>query len=200
MENIETKNNEIEKALYLLDREYFHICKELNEKGETSNWVVYYKDMNDEDFLSVKNKPLLNSQYSTIEDIMRVKEQFDRSRIKADDNITWEKIKLYNVTFDYISKMVDEFFKISMILEFVFLIFFILFAFFIKQIFLIPSMLIAFSIVLICLDYLQDKVKDGSKDVLNKNKDILLKNELKHKRGNVYEFRKKSRTNSIKKI
>ena len=192
MENIETKNNEIEKALDLLDREYFHICKELNEKGETSNWVVYYKDMNDEDFLSVKNKPLLNSQYSTIEDIMRVKEQFDRSRIKADDNITWEKIKLYNVTFDYISKMVDEFFKISMILEFVFLIFFILFAFFIKQIFLIPSMLIAFSIVLICLD--------GSKDVLNKNKDILLKNELKHKRGNVYEFRKKSRTNSIKKI
>ncbi len=200
MENIETKNNDIEKTLDLLDKEYFHVCKELNEKGEASNWVVYYKDMNDEDFLSVKNKPLLNSQYSTIEDIMKVKEQFDRSKIKADDNITWEKIKLCNITFDYISKMVDEFCKISMILEFAFLIFLILFAFFIKQIFLIPSMIMAFSIVLICLDYLQGKVKDGSKDVLNKNKEILLKNELKHKRGNVYEFRKKSRTNYIKKI
>lgn len=200
MENIETKNNDIEKTLDLLDKEYFHVCKELNEKGEVSNWVVYYKDMNDEDFLNVKNKPLLNSQYSTIEDIMKVKEQFDRSKIKADDNITWEKIKLCNITFDYISKMVDEFCKISMILEFAFLIFLILFAFFIKQIFLIPSMIMAFSIVLICLDYLQGKVKDGSKDVLNKNKEILLKNELKHKRGNVYEFRKKSRTNYIKKI
>ena len=200
MENIETKNNEIEKALDLLDREYFHICKELNEKGEVSNWVVYYKDMNDEDFLSVKNKPLLNSQYSTIEDIMKVKEQFDRSKIKADDNITWEKIKLCNITFDYISKIIDEFCKISMILEIVFLVFVMLFAFLVKEIFWIPSMIIAFSIVLICLDYLQDKVKDGSKDVLNKNKGILLKNELKHKRGNVYEFRKKSRTNYIKKI
>lgn len=200
MENIETKNNDIEKALDLLDKEYFHVCKELNEKGEASNWVVYYKDMNDEDFLSVKNKPLLNSQYSTIEDIMKVKEQFDRSKIKADDNITWEKIKLCNITFDYISKMVDEFCKISMILEIVFLVFVMLFTFFIKEIFLIPFMIIAFSIVLICLDYLQGKVKDGSKDVLNKNKEILLKNELKHKRGNVYEFRKKSRTNYIKKI
>ena len=108
MENIETKNNDIEKTLDLLDKEYFHVCKELNEKGEVSNWVVYYKDMNDEDFLSVKNKPLLNSQYSTIEDIMKVKEQFDRSKIKADDNITWEKIKLCNITFYYISKMLDE--------------------------------------------------------------------------------------------
>lgn len=200
MENNETKNNEIEKTLDLLDKEYFHVCKELNEKGEVSNWVVYYKDMNDEDFLSVKNKPLLNSQYSTIEDIMKVKEQFDRSKIKADDNITWEKIKLCNITFDYISKMVDEFCKISMILEIVFLVFVMLFAFLVKEIFWIPSMIIAFSIVLICLYYLQDKVKDGSKDVLNKNKGILLKNELKHKRGNVYEFRKKSRTNYIKKI
>lgn len=200
MENNETKNNEIEKALDLLDREYFHICKKINENGELSSWTVYYKNMNDEDYLSIRNKPLLNSQYSTIEDIMRVKEQFDRSMIKADDNITWEKIKLCNITFDYISKIIDEFCKISMILEFVFLVFVMLFAFFIKEIFLIPSMLIAFSIVLICLDYLQDKVKDGAKDVLNKNKDILLKNELKHKRGNVYEFRKKSRTNSIKKI
>lgn len=200
MENIETKNNDIEKKLDLLDKEYFHVCKELNEKGEVSNWVVYYKDMNDEDFLNVKNKPLLNSQYSTIEDIMKVKEQFDRSKIKADDNITWEKIKLCNITFDYISKIVDEFCKISMILEIVFLVFVMLFAFLVKEIFWIPSMIIAFSIVLICLDYLQDKVKDGSKDVLNKNKGILLKNELKHKRGNVYEFRKKSRTNYIKKI
>ena len=200
MENIETKNNEIEKALDLLDKEYFHVCKEINENGELSSWTVYYKNMNDEDFLSIRNRPLLNNQYSTVEDIMKVKEQFDISMEKADNNIIWEKIKLCNITFDYTSKIIDEFSKISIILEFVFLIFLILFGFFIKNIVLYPSMIAAFSIVIMCLDYLQDKVKDGAYDVLNKNKKILLKNELKHKRGDVYEFRKKNRTNSIKKI
>lgn len=192
----------IEDALEILDKEYFHICKKIDGNGKTLSWVVYYKNMNDEDFLSKYNKPILDSRYSTLDDVIKTIQKFDKSKTKANKNIIWEKFVLNNIIFNYTSKITDEFAKIETIVGILLMIFIIIIGLLGNGKFVLcyPLILIPFVIMTICLDYLHKKMFDGTNIILAESEKVLLKNELKHRRDNVYEFTKKNRKNDIKKI
>lgn len=195
-------NEYIEDALEILDREYFHINKKLDKNGKTASWTVYYKDMNDEDYLSRYNRPILDSRYSTFRDIISTNQKFNESRTKAKQNIICEKFKLSNIIFNYTSKITDEFAKIETVVG-VLLMIFIIFIGILgngKFIMCCPLILILFIIMSICFDYLHKKMLDGTNIILLESGKVLLRNELKHRKGNVYEFRTKNRKNNIKKI
>lgn len=195
-------NEYIEDTLEILDKEYFHINKTLDKNGKTASWTVYYKDMNDEDYLSRYNRPILDSRYSNFRDIISTNQKFNESRIKAKQNIIWEKFKLSNIIFNYTSKITDEFARIETIVGALLMIFIIFIGILGNGKFIMccPLILVLFVIMSICFDYLHKKILNGTNIILLESEKVLLKNELKHRKGNVYEFRTKNRKNNTKEI
>lgn len=73
--NLEDKTKELSN---ILDKDYFHVNVSYNEKciGLTE-WSIYYKNLNDEDYWSEENKALLTSKQNGIADIYKLKDCFE---------------------------------------------------------------------------------------------------------------------------
>ena len=56
-----------------LNRDKFHICRELNNQGNISKWSIYRKDMSIEDYFSEENKAILTEKQGLLGLIFFVK-------------------------------------------------------------------------------------------------------------------------------
>ena len=65
----------------ILDKNYFHVCVSLTE-GNNIEWTVFYNNLDEEDYISSKNKPLLTSKRNTVADIYRLKNKFEELKKK----------------------------------------------------------------------------------------------------------------------
>lgn len=57
------------KLVDKLDRNKYHICCEIINTNDC-RWVIFDKNMPPEEYWSANNKPLLDSRYNTIEDLI----------------------------------------------------------------------------------------------------------------------------------
>lgn len=71
----------IHKLRNILNKEYFHIYTEINEKDKVE-WKVYYKNLPTSAYWSRKNDELLTSKKHTIEDIYKLKKAFEQEKEK----------------------------------------------------------------------------------------------------------------------
>lgn len=197
------KKGKFEEALDELDRDCFHVYKELNENGEISKWSIYYRNMSDEDYLSKYNTAILDSENNNINDIIELKKSFDRKIKIAKNHTIWERIKVMNYIFDFTSLIGRDVTKLSMI-ECVLTVIFMLFigTCLDGEISSILNLivLILYVINLLTLDYLYTKILKESDKTRENIDNVVIKNELKYRKGNLYEFKKKNRKNSTKKI
>lgn len=70
------KYEAFEKIIKDLDRNKYHICRELDEDGYIKNWYIFRKDMSIDKYFSTENKPLLTSEDNDIFDLINfVKEE-----------------------------------------------------------------------------------------------------------------------------
>lgn len=73
--NLEDKTKELSN---ILDKDYFHVNVSYNEKCTgLTEWSIYYKNLNDEDYWSEENKALLTSKQNGIADIYKLKDCFE---------------------------------------------------------------------------------------------------------------------------
>ena len=56
-----------------VNRDNFHICRELNNQGNISKWSIYKKDMSTEDYFSEENKAILTEKQGLLGLIFFVK-------------------------------------------------------------------------------------------------------------------------------
>ena len=78
-----TKNTIIEtvKELHsILDNNYFHVSTSI--QGDKVEWTVWYKNLNEKEYYSDNNKPLLTSKDNTISDIYELRDRFERAKEK----------------------------------------------------------------------------------------------------------------------
>lgn len=65
-----------EKIIKDLDRNKYHVCRELDEDGYIKNWYIFRKDMPIDKYFSAENTPLLTSEENDIFDLINfVKEE-----------------------------------------------------------------------------------------------------------------------------
>lgn len=64
----------------ILDNNYFHISTGIVE--DKVEWIVYYKNLNENEYFSDNNKPLLTSKDNTISDIYELRDRFERAKEK----------------------------------------------------------------------------------------------------------------------
>lgn len=72
---------QINKLHNILDKNYFHVCVSLTEENNVE-WTVFYNNLDEEDYISSKNKPLLTSKRNTIADIYRLENKFEELKKK----------------------------------------------------------------------------------------------------------------------
>lgn len=65
----------------ILDNNYFHISTGIVE--DKVEWIVYYKNLNENEYYSDNNKPLLTSKDNTISDIYELRDRFERAKEKV---------------------------------------------------------------------------------------------------------------------
>ena len=71
-----SKYEVFEKIIKDLDRNKYHICREVDEDGYIKNWYIFRKDMSIDKYFSAENKPLLTSKENDIFDLINfVKEE-----------------------------------------------------------------------------------------------------------------------------
>lgn len=190
MENVK----EIEKKLSLLDKDYFHVCEVLDLNGEISSWKVFYKNMNNSIYYSQYNKPVLDSKYNSLYDIERLIDSFEIAKKQANNNTILEQIQLSMAISEYLSGVAEEIMKVGGIIAFCLLIFNI--ASFIMLEGIIGAIcqvlgVVSLTITLSTLDYIRKKTFKGTEKIYNKAEKIVIKNELKYRKGNVYEINRK---------
>lgn len=190
MENVK----EIEKKLSLLDKDYFHVFEVLDSNGEISSWKVFYKNMNNSIYYSQYNKPVLDSKYNSLYDIERLIDSFEIAKKQANNNTILEQIQLSMAISEYLSGVAEEIMKVGGIIAFCLLIFNI--ASFIMLEGIIGAIcqvlgVVFLTITLSTLDYIREKTFKGTEKIYNKAEKIVIKNELKYRKGNVYEINRK---------
>lgn len=200
-----TKKNviKLQKELEKLDRDYFHICVEVDVNNNVK-WQVYYSNMNDKDYLKRNNKPILDSINNSVDDIEKLNKKFKKIKEKATLNmflerfdLSFEMFKLYRNITEIIQQIFNGF---SYCILALLLILFILnldpkiFA-------AIGTMILTFTAILALLtSYYQDKVQKHIDELKEKQEKSLIKAYLKDKdmRGLKYEFTEKNRKKFIK--
>lgn len=75
------KNNE-EKIREILDKDYFHVCY-VHGKNGNDTWKIYFKNMQNEEYFSCKNRAILFSKVNTIEDVYDLRERFEKQKEKV---------------------------------------------------------------------------------------------------------------------
>lgn len=193
----------VQEELEKLDRDYFHTYVEANENGNIK-WSVYYKNMNNEDYLKISNRPILNSINNDLNDIEKLKEKFEKIKEKSKENMYFERFDLSIDMFefrkniyDYLQKMMDiPSFSILGLIIFLFILNIN------SRIFAIIglSLMTIFSIITLTINYVIDNIEKQIDELQQKEEDRILKAYLKDKdmKGLNYEFTKKNRTKSIK--
>ena len=193
-------NNEIEEALDKLDRDYFHIIREMDGTGKIKDWSVYYRNMKDSDYFNDDNKAILSSNKDGIKEIMNVVNEFELVKTKAKIETVNEQFMQFNNVFEYSNKMLNVINTSTILIGISILILLIL-----KNIFLGSDIFISIflfcisSIALLIHAYIFDNILDGLYKLEDKETEVLIKNELKYRKENLYEFKKKNRKRSTKK-
>lgn len=193
----------VQEELEKLDRDYFHTCVEVDENSNIK-WSVYYKNMNDEDYLKISNRPILNSINNDLNDIEKLNERFEKVQEKAKTNIFFEKFDLSTDIFELKMNINSELYKMFDIPSYSIMTFIII-LFILNldtKVFAAVglSLMIIFAILSLTINYVIDNIEKHIKDLHKKEEDRMLKAYLKDKdmKGLKYEFTKKNRTKSIK--
>lgn len=191
------EEEEILELLNLFDRDYFHVCKQM-EEGKTIYWEVYYKNLSGNNYYENDNKPILKKDKSSKEDIKKVLDEFMESKSQAKKNVLWDLFRQNHNFFMTNLKISDLLSKVETILSIVNLILVGL-SYIIKKYDLVLILLNAYVITILCFCYFTEKIKDEMRKLENQEEEILIKNEMKYRKGNVYEYKKKSRKRTTKK-
>lgn len=69
-------SKQINKLHSILDKNYFHISIYVTNENEIK-WSVFYNNLDEEDYISNKNMPILSSRKNTMEDIYILKNIFE---------------------------------------------------------------------------------------------------------------------------
>lgn len=189
--DIEKVKNELDK----LDKDYFHTCIDCDK------WSVYYKNMNDKNYLNKANKPILNSLYNNVEDINILNKRFNEIKEKAEENIFLERFDLKLDMFKLTEKISYEISKIFTMISNSILAF-IIFLFIIENNVLATigiSMLTMNVILLLVTNYVRDNIDKYIVESNKKEEERLIKIYLKDKdmKGLRHEFTKKNRKKFI---
>lgn len=64
----------------ILDNNYFHVSTSI--QGDKVEWTVYYANLNEKEYYSDDNKPLLTSKDNRISDIYELRDRFERAKEK----------------------------------------------------------------------------------------------------------------------
>lgn len=193
----------VQEELEKLDRDYFHTYVEVDENSNIK-WSVYYKNMNDEDYLKISNRPILNSINNDLNDIEKLNEKFEEIKEKAKTNIFFEKFDLSTDIFELKMNINSELYKMFDIPSYSIMAFIIiLFIFKLdNKVFAAVglSLMTIFAILSLTINYVIDNIEKHIKDLHKKEEDRMLKAYLKDKdmKGLKYEFTKKDRKKSIK--
>ena len=206
MEENKAVNNElieVQEELGKLDRNYFHTCTKVDENSNIK-WYVYYKNMNDEDYLKISNRPILNSINNDLKDIEKLNEKFEKIKEKATSNIFIERFDLSFDIFETQNRINDELLKMFEIpgYSIMALIIFLFILNMETKIFAAVgmSLLTVYAILSLVINYIRDNVDKYIDELHKKEEERILKVYLKDKdmRGLKYEFAKKNRTKFIK--
>lgn len=193
----------VQEELEKLDKDYFHTHIGI-DKYSNVKWSVYYENMNDEDYLKINNRPILNSLNNDINDIEKLNKRFEKIKEKAKENMYFERFDLSIDMFEFQSSIYDYLNKIMDIPSFSIL-GLIIFLFILNinsRIYAIVglSLMTIFVIITLTMNYVRDNIKKQIDDLHKKEEDRMLKAYLKDKdmKGLRYEFTKKNRTKFIK--
>lgn len=193
----------VQEELEKLDMDYFHTYVEVDENSNIK-WSVYYKNMNDEDYLKISNRPILNNINNELKDIEKLNKEFGKIKEKAKENMFFERFdlsfdifKFQSNIYDYLQKMMDiPSFSILGLIIFLFILNIN------SRIFAIVglSLMTIFSIITLTINYVRDNIEKQIDELQQKEEDRMLKAYLKDKdmKGLRYEFTKKDRKKSIK--
>lgn len=193
----------VQEELGKLDRDYFHTFIEVDENSNIK-WSVYYKNMNDEDYFKMSNRPILKSINNDLKDIEKLNNKFEKIKEKAKINMYLENFDLSFDMFatqikihEYLQKMIDiPVFSIMGLIIFLFILNINTKTFAVIGL----SLLTILSIITLTINYVMDNIENQLKGLHNKEEKRILKAYLKDKdmRGLKYEFAKKNRTKFIK--
>ena len=197
----------VQEELEKLDRDYFHTCVEVDENSNIK-WSVYYKNMNDEDYLKISNRPILNSINNDLNDIEKLNKKFEEIKEKAKENMYFEKFNLSFDMFEFQKNIYNELSKMFEIPGYS-IMSFVIILFLLSDIFKLDNRIFAavglsfmtiYVILSLTITYVRDNAKKYVDDLHKKEEDRMLKAYLKDKdmKGLKYEFTKKNRTKSIK--
>ena len=200
-----TKKNiiKLQKELEKLDRDYFHICIEVDVNNNVK-WQVYYSNMNDKDYLKRNNKPILDSINNSLDDIEKLNKKFKKIKEKATLNMFLERFDFSFDMFKTSNKINDELIKIFDILGYS-IIALIIFLFILNtetKIFATVgiSLLTIYAILSLVITYIRENIDKYLNELKKNEEKRILKAYLKDKdmRGLKYEFTEKNRKKFIK--
>lgn len=69
------RNSEIKEIMNILDKNYFHVC--IVTENDNIKWKIFFKNMKEDDYFSIHNKPILSSDRNTINDIYLLNKKFE---------------------------------------------------------------------------------------------------------------------------
>ena len=81
-----------QKMIKDLDRDKYHIYRELDENGYIKDWAVFRKDMDIEKYFSQENKPLLTSKENSILDLINFVAKEKQNAIKRNKKTNGQRI------------------------------------------------------------------------------------------------------------
>lgn len=200
-----TKKNviKLQKELEKLDRDYFHICVEVDVNNNVK-WQVYYSNMNDKDYLKRNNKPILDSINNSVDDIEKLNKKFEKIKEKATLNMFLERFDFSFDMFKTSNKINDELIKIFDILGYSIMAL-IIFLFILNtetKIFAAVgiSLLVIYVILSLVITYIRENIDKYINELKKNEEKRILKAYLKDKdmRGLKYEFTEKDRKKFIK--
>ena len=168
------------------------------------NGLYITKNMNDEDYFKMSNRPILNSINNDLKDIEKLNEKFEKIKEKATSNIFIERFDLSFDIFETQNRINDELLKMFEIpgYSIMALIIFLFILNMETKIFAAVgmSLLTVYAILSLVINYIRDNVDKYIDELHKKEEERILKVYLKDKdmRGLKYEFTKKDRKKFIK--
>ena len=81
-----------QKMIKVLDRDKYHIYRELDENGYIKDWAVFRKDMEIEKYFSKENRPLLTSTENDILDLINFVAKEKENAIKRNKKTNGQRI------------------------------------------------------------------------------------------------------------
>lgn len=81
-----------QKMIKVLDRNKYHIYRELDENGYIKDWAIFRKDMEIEKYFSKENRPLLTSTENDILDLINFVAKEKENAIKRNKKTNGQRI------------------------------------------------------------------------------------------------------------